>query len=86
MNKEDQQDAFKAWAKSAGIRTNKHADGSYVHTSSIFAEMAYRAALESPEVQALRDALQEVVAAADGKGWDQLDPGLEKQRAALNFK
>lgn len=35
------------------------------------------------KVQALRDALQEVVDAADGAGWDQLDPGLEKQRAAL---
>ena len=31
----------------------------------------------------LADALQEVVDAADGDGWNVLDPSFEKQRAAL---
>lgn len=47
------------------------------------AEEAWQTAIASPEVQALYEALKEVVDAADGKGWEQLDPGLENQRAAL---
>jgi hypothetical protein len=35
------------------------------------------------EIEALREALQEIVAAADGSGWDQLDAGFTKARAAL---
>ena len=34
----------------------------------------------APELLA---ALQEVIAAADGKGWDQLSPSLENQRRAV---
>ena len=32
---------------------------------------------------ALREALQEIVDAADGSGWEQLDAGFTKARAAL---
>lgn len=39
--------------------------------------------VSNDELQALRDALQEVVDAADGDGWNVLDASLEKQRAAL---
>lgn len=42
-----------------------------------------QAVLQSPEVQGLLNALQEVVDAADGDGWNVLDPSFEKQRAAL---
>ena len=42
-----------------------------------------QAVLQSPEVQALQNALQEVVDAADGEGWKAIDPLFEKQRAAL---
>ena len=46
--------------------------------------MAYhRCAEYAKEVQALRNALQEVVDAADGEGWNVLEASLEKQRAAL---
>ncbi len=31
----------------------------------------------------LLDALQEIVSAADGSGWDQLDAGFSKARAAI---
>ena len=31
----------------------------------------------------LLSALQEVIAAADGKGWEQLSPSLENQRRAI---
>lgn len=31
----------------------------------------------------LLSALQEVIAAADGKGWEQLSPSLENQRRAV---
>lgn len=31
----------------------------------------------------LLEALKEVVEAADGGGWEQLDPALKKQRAAV---
>lgn len=31
----------------------------------------------------LLEALQEVIAAADGKGWEQLSPSLENQRRAV---
>ena len=46
-------------------------------------ESIEQAVLQSPEVQGLLNALQEVVDAADGDGWNELDPSLEKQRAAL---
>lgn len=46
-------------------------------------ESGTQAALASPEVQELYASLKEVVDAADGEGWDQLDPGMGKQRAAL---
>lgn len=46
-------------------------------------ESIEQAVLQSPEVQGLLNALQEVVDAADGDGWNVLDPILEKQRAAL---
>lgn len=32
---------------------------------------------------ALLEALKEIVAAADGKGWEQLDPSFKKARAAI---
>jgi hypothetical protein len=41
------------------------------------------AALET-ENKRLREALAEIVAAADGDGWSQLDPSFEKARAALS--
>lgn len=31
----------------------------------------------------LLEALKEIVAAADGKGWEQLDPSFKKARAAI---
>lgn len=31
----------------------------------------------------LLEALQDVVSAADGKGWEQLDPSFQKQRDAI---
>jgi hypothetical protein len=46
-------------------------------------EAIEQAVLQSPEVQGLRNALQEVVDAADGEGWNAIDPSFEKQRAAL---
>lgn len=42
-----------------------------------------QAVLQSSKVQGLLNALQEVVDAADGDGWNVLDPSFEKQRAAL---
>ena len=42
-----------------------------------------KAVLQLPKVQGLLNALQEVVDAADGDGWNVLDPSFEKQRAAL---
>ena len=41
------------------------------------------AVLQSSEAQGLLNALQEVVDAADGDGWNVLDPSFGKQRAAL---
>lgn len=35
------------------------------------------------ERDALLEALKEIVAAADGKGWEQLDPSFKKARAAI---
>ncbi len=32
---------------------------------------------------AMLEALKEIVAAADGKGWEQLDPSFKKARAAI---
>lgn len=48
-----------------------------------FARAIEKAVLQSPKVQGLLNALQEVVDAADGDGWKVLDPSFEKQRAAL---
>ncbi|WP_368640615.1 hypothetical protein ABRZ04_05380 [Castellaniella ginsengisoli] len=39
---------------------------------------------QEAEIARLRDALAEIVAAADGDGWSQLDPSFEKARAALS--
>lgn len=76
MNK--QKTVFDAWwYDSYDIRTPQDPFDRWL------ARKAWQAALASPEVQALRDALQEVVDAADGDGWAVLDAGLEKQRAAL---
>ena len=44
-------------------------------------------ALKIAAVEAQRDAmleaLKEIVAAADGKGWEQIDPSFKKARAAI---
>lgn len=72
-----QKSAFEAWYDSYDTRTPQDLFDRWL------ARKAWQAALASPEVQALRDALQEVVDAADGKGWEQIDPSFSKQRAAL---
>jgi len=41
-------------------------------------------AAQAAEIGRLREALAEIVAAADGDGWSQLDPSFEKARAALS--
>lgn len=69
--------SFEVWYNSYDTRTPQDPFDRWL------ARKAWDAAMQSPKVNALRDALQGVVDAADGKGWDQLDPGLEKQRAAL---
>ena len=77
MNIEQQQAAFEAWL-------SKHCDYDDLNKSEIeLANEAYLSALASPKVQALRDALQEVVDAADSDGWKQIDPSFQKQCAAL---
>lgn len=40
-------------------------------------------AREKTKNEALLEALREIVAAADGTGWDQLDPSFKKARAAI---
>lgn len=85
MNIEQQRFAFEAWAKQNNLMTHRAPSNADLYEKGFTQDAweAWQAALASPEVKALRDALQEVVAAADGEGWDQLDPGMEKQRAAL---
>ena len=52
-------------------------------------EAALRAALAeqdddlTAQRDALLEALKEIVAAADGKGWEQIDPSFKKARAAI---
>ena len=90
MNIDQQRASFEVWCRTEF--SGDISDSSFVYYESCNMYQrpyidrmwaAYQAALASSEVEALRDALQEVVDAADGEGWEQLDPGLEKQRAAL---
>lgn len=78
MNTEQECTAFEAWYDSYDPRTPQSP------FDRELARKAWQASLASPEVQALRDALQEVVDAADGGGWNVLDSSLEKQREALS--
>lgn len=87
MNIEQQQAAFEVWAKTQqefGTACNPvdYCRGATRASLKVW-QAAQQACLSSPEIQALRDALQEVVDAADGDGWNVLDTSLEKQRAAL---
>ena len=41
------------------------------------------AAIDVMQRDALLEALKEIVAAADGKGWEQLDPSFKQARAAI---
>lgn len=83
--------SFEAWALEynsdltewPNVLFVKNGSGKYAIIRVQDAWEAWQAVLQSPEVQGLRDALQEVVDAADGDGWNVLDASLEKQRAAL---
>jgi len=44
---------------------------------------ALKIAAVEAQRDALLEALKEIVAAADGKGWEQLDPSFKKARAAI---
>ena len=44
---------------------------------------ALKIAAVEAQRDALLEALKEIVAAADGKGWEQLDPSFKQARAAI---
>jgi hypothetical protein len=63
---------------------NKHTPEimSFVWSKSEYERVAAQARLIAAAPDLLK-ALQEIVAAADGKGWDVLDAGFEAARAAI---
>ena len=58
-----------------------HAENKLLHERHHDDNVEYTRVLEQRD--ALLEALKEIVAAADGKGWEQLDPSFKKARAAI---
>ena len=58
---DNQQTAFEAWCARVGLPVDKDSSGTYKYIGTHSTNLAWQAALESPEVEALRDALDEII-------------------------
>lgn len=57
MNTETKRPAFEAWCETQSLETGRDNEGDYISLETALSWKAWQAALASPEVQALRDAL-----------------------------